>query len=43
MVSIAPSVEDAKAHIAEIRHNKGLSETGPDNHNVLDLESALTT
>lgn len=37
------SPADAKAHIAKIRHDKGLSEGGPSSHNVSDLENALTT
>ncbi|KUJ23971.1 uncharacterized protein LY89DRAFT_744561 [Mollisia scopiformis] len=39
--SISPS--DAEAHIAKIRHDKGLSENNPPGHNVADLENALTT
>jgi hypothetical protein len=35
--------EEAKAHIAKIRHDKGLSESSPSGHNVSDLENALTT
>jgi hypothetical protein len=40
---MATSHLDAEAHIAKIRHDKGLIEGSPAGHNVADLENALTT
>ncbi|KAI9054809.1 hypothetical protein LZ554_001954 [Drepanopeziza brunnea f. sp. 'monogermtubi'] len=37
------SVADAKAHISQIRHDKGLLDGKPGGPNISDLENALTT
>ncbi|KAE9371829.1 hypothetical protein N431DRAFT_559247 [Stipitochalara longipes BDJ] len=43
MGSISTACADAEAHIAKIRHDKGLIEGSTSGHNVSDLENALTT
>jgi hypothetical protein len=40
---MATPYSDAEAHIAKIRHDKGVVEGRPAGHNVADLEKALTT
>lgn len=43
MAAMSTMGSNAERHIAKIRHEKGLSEDNPSDHNVSDLENALTT